>query len=58
MQTRVFDGAENNPPTFIAHNYMPIAKNYTLGAATLSLRKCCSTQSEMDKLSADEQQRS
>ena len=30
MQTGVIDGAENNPPTFIAHNYMPIAKNYTL----------------------------
>jgi len=30
MQTGVIDGAENNPPTFVAHNYLPIAKNYTL----------------------------
>ncbi len=43
MQTGVIDGAENNPPTFIAHNYMPIAKNYTSAATSLP-RKCCSTQ--------------
>ncbi|MDC6117377.1 TRAP transporter substrate-binding protein [Serratia rubidaea] len=30
LQTGVIDGAENNPPTFIAHNYLPVTKNYTL----------------------------
>lgn len=29
MQTGVIDGTENNPPTFVAHNYLPVAKNYT-----------------------------
>lgn len=30
MQTGVVDGTENNPPTFVAHNYMPVAKYYTM----------------------------
>ena len=30
MQTGVVDGTENNPPTFVAHNYLPVAKYYTL----------------------------
>ena len=29
MQTGVIDGTENNPPTFVAHNYLPVAQNYT-----------------------------
>lgn len=29
MQTGVIDGTENNPPTFVAHNYLPVVKNYT-----------------------------
>lgn len=29
MQTGVIDGTENNPPTYVAHNYMPVAKNFT-----------------------------
>lgn len=29
MQTGVIDGTENNPPTFVAHNYLPVVKKYT-----------------------------
>jgi len=29
MQTGVIDGTENNPPTFVTDNYLPVVKNYT-----------------------------
>lgn len=47
MQTGVIDGAENNPPTFIAHNYMPVAKNYTLSGHFITPGNAALFQSEM-----------
>lgn len=57
MQTGVIDGAENNPPTFIAHNHMPIAKNYTLSGHFITPEMLLYSKVKWDKLSADEQQK-
>ena len=57
MQTGVIDGAENNPPTFIAHNYMPIAKNYTPQRPLHYPGNAALLKVKWDKLSADEQQK-
>ncbi|AVE72550.1 TRAP transporter substrate-binding protein DctP [Enterobacter hormaechei] len=57
MQTGVIDGAENNPPTFIAHNYMPVAKNYTLSGHFITPEMLLYSKVKWDKLSADEQQK-
>ena len=57
MQTGVIDGAENNPPTFIAHNYMPVAKNYTLSGHFITPEMLLYSRVKWDKLSADEQQK-
>ncbi|WP_312925177.1 TRAP transporter substrate-binding protein [Atlantibacter hermannii] len=57
MQTGVIDGAENNPPTFIAHNYMPVAKNYTLSGHFITPEMLLYSKVKWDKLSADQQQK-
>ena len=57
MQTGVIDGAENNPPTFIAHNYMPVAKNYTLSGHFITPEMLLYSKVKWDKLSADEQKK-
>ena len=53
----MIDGAENNPPTFIAHNYMPVAKNYTLSGHFITPEMLLYSKVKWDKLSADEQQK-
>ncbi|WP_318376878.1 TRAP transporter substrate-binding protein [Enterobacter sp.] len=55
MQTGVIDGAENNPPTFVAHNYLPIAKNYTLSGHFITPEMLLYSKVKWDKLSADDQ---
>lgn len=57
MQTGVIDGAENNPPTFVAHNYMPVAKNYTLSGHFITPEMLLYSKVKWDKLTADEQQK-
>ena len=57
MQTGVIDGAENNPPTFVAHNYLPIAKNYPLSGHFITPEMLLYSKVKWDKLSADDQQK-
>jgi tripartite ATP-independent transporter DctP family solute receptor len=57
MQTGVIDGAENNPPTFIAHNYMPVAKHYTLSGHFITPEMLLYSKVKWDKLNADQQQK-
>lgn len=57
MQTGVIDGAENNPPTFIAHNYMPVAKNYTLSGHFITPEMLLYSKVKWDKLSPEDQQK-
>ncbi|MEO3991558.1 TRAP transporter substrate-binding protein [Pseudocitrobacter cyperus] len=57
LQTGVIDGAENNPPTFIAHNYLPVAKNYTLSGHFITPEMLLYSKVKWDKLSADDQQK-
>ncbi|WNN48745.1 TRAP transporter substrate-binding protein [Siccibacter colletis] len=57
MQTGVIDGAENNPPTFVAHNYLPVAKNYTLSGHFITPEMLLYSKVKWDKLSADQQQK-
>ena len=57
MQTGVIDGAENNPPTFVAHNYLPIAKNYTLSGHFITPEMLLYSKVKWDKLSADDQKK-
>jgi tripartite ATP-independent transporter DctP family solute receptor len=57
MQTGVIDGAENNPPTFIAHNYMPVAKNYTLSGHFITPEMLLYSKVKWDRLSADDQKK-
>ena len=57
MQTGVIDGAENNPPTFIAHNYLPVAKYYTLSGHFITPEMLLYSKVKWDKLSADQQQK-
>ncbi|YCI81444.1 TRAP transporter substrate-binding protein [Enterobacteriaceae bacterium] len=57
MQTGVIDGAENNPPTYVAHNYLPVAKNYTLSGHFITPEMLLYSKVKWDKLSADQQQK-
>lgn len=57
MQTGVIDGAENNPPTFIAHNYMPVAKNYTLSGHFITPEMLLYSKVKWDKLNPEDQQK-
>ncbi|QKJ88690.1 TRAP transporter substrate-binding protein [Paramixta manurensis] len=55
MQTGVVDGTENNPPTFVAHNYMPVTKYYTLTGHFIQPEMILFSKKSWDKLSADDQ---
>ncbi|GLR08211.1 C4-dicarboxylate ABC transporter [Mixta theicola] len=55
MQTGVVDGTENNPPTFVAHNYMPVAKYYTLTGHFIQPEMILFSKLSWDKLSAEDQ---
>lgn len=57
LQSGIIDGAENNPPTFIAHNYMPVTKNYTLSGHFITPEMLLYSKVKWDKLSADQQQK-
>jgi len=56
MQTGVIDGTENNPPTFIAHNYLPVVKNYTLSGHFIIPELFLYSKVKWDKLSKEDQQ--
>lgn len=56
LQTGVIDGAENNPPTYIAHNYMPVAKNYTLSGHFIIPEMLLYSKAKWDKLKPEQQQ--
>jgi len=55
MQTGVVDGTENNPPTFVAHNYLPVAKYYTLTGHFIQPEMILFSKTAWDRLSADDQ---
>ena len=55
MQTGVVDGTENNPPTFVAHNYLPVAKYYTLTGHFIQPEMILFSKRSWDKLSAEDQ---
>ncbi|MDU6925743.1 TRAP transporter substrate-binding protein [Franconibacter helveticus 513] len=56
LQTGVIDGAENNPPTYIAHNYLPVAKNYTLSGHFIIPEMLLYSKAKWDKLKPEQQQ--
>ncbi|CNC13249.1 TRAP transporter substrate-binding protein [Yersinia pseudotuberculosis] len=56
MQTGVIDGTENNQPTFVAHNYLPVVKNYTLSGHFIIPEVFLYSKAKWDKLSAEDQQ--
>jgi tripartite ATP-independent transporter DctP family solute receptor len=56
MQTGVIDGTENNPPTFVAHNYLPVAKYYTLTRHFIIPELFLYSKAKWDKLSSEDQQ--
>lgn len=55
MQTGVVDGTENNPPTFVAHNYLPVAKYYTLTGHFIQPEMILFSKRSWEKLSAEDQ---
>ncbi|MFV8983637.1 TRAP transporter substrate-binding protein [Serratia fonticola] len=55
MQTGVVDGTENNPPTFVAHNYLPVAKNYTYSRHSIIPEVFLFSKTKWDKLSEEDQ---
>lgn len=55
MQTGVVDGTENNPPTFVAHNYLPVAKNYTYSRHMIIPEVFLFSKTKWDKLSKEDQ---
>lgn len=55
MQTGVVDGTENNPPTFVAHNYLPVAKNYTYSRHFIIPEVFLFSKTKWDKLSKEDQ---
>ncbi|QCR35039.1 TRAP transporter substrate-binding protein [Nissabacter sp. SGAir0207] len=56
LQTGVIDGTENNPPTFVAHNYLPVAKYYTLTRHFIIPELFLYSKARWDKLSSEDQQ--
>lgn len=56
MQTGVIDGTENNPPTFVAHNYMPVAKNFTWSRHFIIPELFLYSKTKWDKLTKDQQE--
>lgn len=55
MQTGVIDGTENNPPTYVAHNYLPVAKNYTYSRHFIIPEMFLFSKTKWDKLSKEDQ---
>ncbi|GKW25565.1 TRAP transporter substrate-binding protein [Pectobacterium polonicum] len=55
MQTGVIDGTENNPPTYVAHNYMPVAKNFTWSRHFIIPELFLYSKTKWDKLSKEDQ---
>ncbi|MFJ5506167.1 TRAP transporter substrate-binding protein [Pectobacterium carotovorum] len=55
MQTGVIDGTENNPPTFVAHNYLPVVKNYTWSRHFIIPELFLYSKTKWDKLSKEDQ---
>jgi len=55
MQTGVVDGTENNPPTFVAHNYLPVAKYYTLTGHFIQPEMILFSKTSWARLSPDDQ---
>ncbi len=55
MQTGVIDGTENNPPTFVAHNYLPVVKNYTWSRHFIIPELFLYSKAKWDKLSKEDQ---
>lgn len=55
MQTGVVDGTENNPPTFVAHNYLPVAKYYTLTSHFIQPEMILFSKRTWDKLTPEDQ---
>ncbi|MBA0168605.1 MULTISPECIES: TRAP transporter substrate-binding protein [Pectobacterium] len=55
MQTGVIDGTENNPPTFVAHNYLPVAKHYTWSRHFIIPELFLYSKAKWDKLSKEDQ---
>ncbi|MEG3126940.1 TRAP transporter substrate-binding protein [Pantoea cypripedii] len=55
MQTGVVDGTENNPPTFVAHNYLPVAKFYTLTGHFIQPEMILFSKASWNRLSAEDQ---
>ncbi len=55
MQTGVVDGTENNPPTFVAHNYLPVAKYYTLSGHFIQPEMILFSKASWGRLSAEDQ---
>ncbi|EPJ9672748.1 TPA: TRAP transporter substrate-binding protein [Citrobacter freundii] len=55
MQTGVIDGTENNPPTFVAHNYLPVAKNYTWSKHFIIPELFLFSKAKWDKLKKEDQ---
>lgn len=55
MQTGVVDGTENNPPTFVAHNYMPVAKYYTLSGHFIQPEMILFSKTAWSRLSPEDQ---
>ena len=56
MQTGVIDGTENNPPTFVAHNYLPVSKNYTWSKHFIITELFLFSKPKWDKLKKEDQQ--
>ncbi|TCV98890.1 TRAP transporter substrate-binding protein [Biostraticola tofi] len=56
MQTGVIDGTENNPPTFVAHNYLPVVKNYTLSRHFIIPELFLYSKARWDKLDKADQE--
>ncbi|WP_114195797.1 TRAP transporter substrate-binding protein [Edaphovirga cremea] len=55
MQTGVVDGTENNPPTFVAHNYLPVVKNYTYSRHFIIPEVFLFSKTKWDKLAKEDQ---
>lgn len=55
MQTGVVDGTENNPPTFVAHNYMPVAKYYTLSGHFIQPEMILFSKRAWDRMKPEDQ---
>lgn len=56
MQTGVIDGTENNPPTFVAHNYLPVVKNYTWSKHFIIPELFLFSKTKWDKLKKEDQE--